>query len=122
MGFSFSRTRVSCFIGNRLASLRPTRSYVASTGIDGEPLRKNVQSGIDVTIMNHAAFWTYPFAYIQRKRFEYVLTGMTGLRGWIPMIDLDQSSFIPLGFVFELTDKLAPSNITDSLGKLGIFD
>ena len=64
-GFSSSRMRVSCFTGRRLSSLRPNRSYAASTGIDGEPLRQNVQSGIGVTVVNHATFRTDPFTSVQ---------------------------------------------------------
>ena len=29
-------------------------------------LRKNVQGGIGITVVNHATFRTYPFTYVQR--------------------------------------------------------
>jgi|SRR5260370_4203275 len=51
-----------------------------------------------------------------------MLAGMTGLRRWVPLIDLDQGSSVPLGFVFQLTDKLTPSDILNSFSKLVILD
>jgi len=51
-----------------------------------------------------------------------MLARMTGFRRWVPLIDLDQSSSVPFGFIFQLANKLTPSDITDCLGKLGIFD
>jgi hypothetical protein len=64
-GFSFSRTRLSCFNGSRPTSFRSNGSYTPSTGIDGEPLRKNVSGGIGIAIVNHATFRTCPFTHVQ---------------------------------------------------------
>jgi hypothetical protein len=47
---------------------------------------------------------------------------MTGLRRWVPLIDLDQGSSVPLALVFQLTDKLTPSDILNSFSKLVILD
>ena len=41
---------------------------------------------------------------------------------WIPTIDFDEGSSVPLALVFQLTDKLAPSDITDGFGQTVIFD
>src|SRR5436305_7090984 len=47
---------------------------------------------------------------------------MTALRRWVPLIDLDQGSSVPLALVFQLTDKLTPSDILNCFGKLVILD
>src|SRR5438045_9285200 len=51
-----------------------------------------------------------------------MLACMTGLRRWVPLIDLDQGSAVPLALVFQLTDKLTPSDILNCFGKLVILD
>ncbi len=51
-----------------------------------------------------------------------MLAGMTGFRRGVPLINLDQGSSIPLGFVFELADKLAPSHIADRFCKAVVLD
>lgn len=51
-----------------------------------------------------------------------MLACMTGLRRRVETVNLDQGSSVPFGFVFELTDKLTPSDIADSLSKLRIFN
>src|SRR6266516_3399448 len=45
----------------------------------------------------------------------------TGLRRRIEAVDLHQRAPVPFGFVFQLADELAPTDIIDSLGKLGIL-
>ena len=51
-----------------------------------------------------------------------MLASATGLRRRIEPINLDQGSTVPLGFVFELADKLAPANITDRFCKAVVLD
>jgi len=51
-----------------------------------------------------------------------MLAGATGLRRRIEPIDSDQGASVPLGFILELTDKLTPSNVTDSFCKATILD
>jgi hypothetical protein len=46
----------------------------------------------------------------------------TGFRRWAPPINLDQGASIPLGFVFQLTDELTPSHITDRFCQAVVFD
>ena len=41
---------------------------------------------------------------------------------WIPAIDFDEGSSVPLAFIFQLTDKLTPSDITDGFCQTVIFD
>ena len=51
-----------------------------------------------------------------------MLACATSFRGWVEPIDLDQGSSVPFGFILELTDKLTPSNVTDSFCKAGVLD
>ena len=41
---------------------------------------------------------------------------------WIPTIDFDEGSSVPLALVFQLADKLTPSDITDGFCQTVIFD
>jgi hypothetical protein len=51
-----------------------------------------------------------------------MLACATGLARRIEAVYLDQRPSVPLGFIFELADKLTPSHITDSLGKAVVLD
>ncbi len=51
-----------------------------------------------------------------------MLASMTGLGRGIPAVNLDKSSSVPVGFVFQLADKLAPSYITDGLCQRVVLD
>ena len=51
-----------------------------------------------------------------------MLAAMAGVRRGIPLINLDQHSSVPLGFVFQLPDKLTPSYITDRFCKAVVLD
>jgi hypothetical protein len=64
-GFPSSRKGVSCFTESRLTSFCPNGSSTPSTGIDGEPLRKNINRGIGATIVSCPALRTHPFTYVQ---------------------------------------------------------
>jgi hypothetical protein len=121
-GFSSSRRRGSCFNGSRPTSFRPNGSYTPSTGSDREPLGQNVTSGIGIAVVSHTAGWAYPFTSVQRKRIEDMLAGTTGLRRGIEPIDLDQGPSIPLGFIVQLADKLAPAHIADRFGQRVVLD
>src|SRR2546425_7147171 len=46
----------------------------------------------------------------------------TTLRGWVPLVNLDKGTSIPLRFVFELPHKLRPSDIRDGLSKAVVLD
>ena len=41
---------------------------------------------------------------------------------WIPPINFDEGSSVPLALVFQLADKLTPSDITDGFGQTVILD
>ena len=50
-----------------------------------------------------------------------MLAGMTGFRRRIPAVNLHEGTSVPLGFVFQLADKLAPSHITNGFAQLPRF-
>lgn len=64
-GASDLAIRGSCFIGDRVGGSHLVTSYVPSTGSDRESHGQNVDRGIGITIMNHTAYWAYPFPYVQ---------------------------------------------------------
>src|SRR5438045_8980608 len=51
-----------------------------------------------------------------------MLAGMTGFARGEEAINLDPSSSVPLGFVFQLSDELAPSHIADSFCECMVLD
>ena len=51
-----------------------------------------------------------------------MLAVRAGFRGREEAVYLDQSASIPLGFVFQLADKLSPSDIADGFGKRVVLD
>ncbi len=51
-----------------------------------------------------------------------MLTGTTHLTGRVPMVYLDHGTSVPLGFVFQLTDELTPTHITDRFCQAVVFD
>jgi len=77
MSFPSSQMVTSCFTGNSLPNTGPNRSYIASTGIDGEPLRKHVCRGIRVTVVNHPAPSPYPLMDVQGEGVQNVLACAT---------------------------------------------
>src|SRR5260370_9282669 len=72
--------------------------------------------------MPDAALWAHPFTHIQRKIFHDMLTIMACFTRWIPTVDFDESSSVPLRFILQLADKLTPSDITDRFCQAVIFD
>src|SRR6266571_2379514 len=114
--------RASCFTGNSLSNTGPNRSYIASTGRRREPLGQNVSSGIDITIVCHAAFGTSPLTNIQHERIEHVFTRAASFTGGIPLIDLDERAPIPLALVLQLSHQLGPTNITNRFCQFVILD
>src|SRR5215472_13764915 len=48
-------------------------------------------------------------------------TGATRLAGRVPAINLDQAAPVPLGLVFQVPHELAPTHISDRLGKGGML-
>ncbi len=51
-----------------------------------------------------------------------MLACMTGLRRGIEAVNLDQGASVPLGFVFQLTNELTPTHVTDGFCQAVIFD
>jgi hypothetical protein len=119
-GFSSSQERLSCFAGSCPTDTGPCRSDTPSTGSNRESLGQNVAGGVDITIVNHTTFRTYPFTSVQRKRVYHMFAVMAGLRRWEETVNLDQGASVPCGFIFQLTDKLTPSHIGYSLCQLSV--
>ena len=46
----------------------------------------------------------------------------TTLTRRIPLVDFDQGSTVPFSLVFKLRDKLAPTDVSNSLTEFGVFD
>src|SRR6266852_4861521 len=99
-----------------------TWSYSLSTGRHRKPCGQHIFRSIDITVMLDAALGTCPGTDIKRQGVKHVTTVETTLRGRIPLVNLDERSPIPLSFVFELTHKLTPSHIRDSLRKCVVLD
>src|SRR5271157_5075280 len=121
-GWTSSRTSFPASLGVAHSSFRPSRSYTSSTGRHREPLGQNVVCCVDIPVMPDAALWANPLTHIKREVFYHMLAIMTRFAGRIPTINFDQSSSVPLSLVFELTNKLTPSDITDSFCQTVVFD
>src|SRR6266566_6558844 len=46
----------------------------------------------------------------------------TAFGGWVPFVNLDQGTPIPLCFVFQLGHKVTPSDVADGSGKGVVLD
>jgi hypothetical protein len=121
-GFSSSRMSFPASLGVACSSFRPSRSDTSSTGRHREPLGQNVSTCIDIAVMPDAAFGADPFTHIKWEVFYHMLAVMTGFTRWIPTVNFDEGSSVPPRFVFELTDKLTPSHITNGFRQRVILD
>ncbi len=72
--------------------------------------------------MEAVTLWTQPEPFIKRKRVENMSTLVASLRRWIELVNLDKRASIPVGFIFQLADELAPSHVGYRLGQRVIFD
>jgi hypothetical protein len=59
-----------------------------------------VLSSIDITIMMDATFRACPVTNIKCKGVEKMPTVKASFGGWVPFVDLDKVTSIPLRFVF----------------------
>ncbi len=103
-------------------NLMAIRSYVRSTDSNRKPCGEYVMRGIDVSVVSGFALRALPLPDIQRHLVDYMPTRATSFTAGEPTVNFYQGSTIPLGFVFQLSNKLAPTSITDSTGKFWIFD
>src|SRR5262249_13830341 len=110
----------SCFIGTCQLGRGPHWSYRLSTGIHRASHGKHVLRGVDIPVVPDPALWTRPLPYIKWQRVEDVPTGMAALGTGIPAVDPDQGPPVPVRFVFQLADQLAPAHVTHALGQRGI--
>ena len=51
-----------------------------------------------------------------------MLASATGLRRWVPLVNLDQGASVPLGFVFQLANELTPTHVTDGFCQAVVFE
>ena len=51
-----------------------------------------------------------------------MLACATGLRRGREAVNLDQGASVPLGFVFQLTNELAPTHVTDRFRQAVVLD
>ena len=68
-----------------------------------------------------AALRACPLSGIQIKGLKHMTTDRARLAGWIPAVYLDQRASVPLSFVLQLSEELAPSHISDRLGKCRVL-
>src|SRR5436305_9888139 len=104
-GFPSSRMDFPASLGVACPSYYPSRSYTPSTGRCREPLGQNVSCCIDIPVMADTALWANPLARIKREVFHDMLAIMARFTGWIPSIDFDEGSSIPLALILQLADK-----------------
>src|SRR5258705_4524062 len=104
------------------SSFRPSGPYTASTGRHREPLGQNVVCRVAIPVVPDTTLWTDPLTYIKGEVFHNMLAVMTGFAGGIPPINFDEGSSVPLAFVLQLTDKGAPSHITDRFCQSVVLD
>jgi hypothetical protein len=107
-GFPFSQTGFPASLGVASSSIRPSRSDTTSTGCNREPLGQNVLSSVDIPVVPDATLGADPFAHIKWEVFNHLFAIMTRFRRWIPTINLDEGSSIPLALILQLTDELTP--------------
>src|SRR5260221_12958043 len=111
--FAPSRARFPASTRCAQTSFRPPRSYHLFTGRHRKPCGQNVLGGVDVTVMQYAAFRACPNTDSKRKRVKDMTTIETAFGRRIELVNLDQGTSIPSGFIFQLEDELTPSYIAD---------
>jgi len=78
------------------ANFCPNGSDTSSTGRHREPLGQDVSSSVDIPVMADATLRADPRTHIKGEVFHNMLAIMTGFARWIPAIDFDEGSSIPL--------------------------
>jgi hypothetical protein len=105
-----------------LGFLHRTRSYGLSTGSNREPRGQNVLCGSDVAVMDNPTFGARPRSYLQGEGVENMTTVKAAFGGRIPLVNLDQGSSIPGGFVLQLSDNVRPTHVTESFCQAVVVD
>src|ERR1700682_5020485 len=98
------------------------RSDRLSTGSHPESRSQNVVCSIDITVMDDTTFGARPDTYIKRKRVKNMSTVKAALGRGVPLINFDEGTSIPHGFVLQLPDKFSPSHIGDGLRQAVVLD
>jgi hypothetical protein len=87
------------------------RSNWCSTGCNRQPGGQDIFGGINVAIMQSTTTGTFPVTDTLRHRFHHVPALRTSLAAREEAVYLHQGAPIPIGFVLQLTDQLAPRRI-----------
>jgi hypothetical protein len=96
--------------------------HVSMQGLAWAHGGKHVLGGVDVPIMADATIRAAPLAHLQRQCVVDVSAGMAPLRTGVPAINPDQRAPIPVRFVLQLPDQLAPPHVADTRRQRGMTD
>lgn len=96
-------------------TLRVGTSYVSSTSINrpSDGKLEDVNGGVHVPVVEHSAFWAYPFTHGKRKDGHRVPAGGAHLGRGFEATALQELRTIPLALVFEHSYKGMPAAIID---------
>ena len=72
--------------------------------------------------MHSSTLRTRPATHRKVEAFQCVATLGAPFSRWIPFVDADQRSTIPVCLVLKLSYKLPPTNVAYGFGQLGVFD
>jgi len=101
---------------------RTTWSYTLSAGLDRQPDGTNVDSGVDIAVVDGSTLGALPLTDRQIHFAADVSTIGTAFGRREPTVDHDQIPAVPVGFVFQLSAELAPTDIADSSGEGPVAD
>ncbi len=82
---------------------------------------ENVSCGIDISVVVCPTIWAVPLPVIKRQFIDNMTAVSTAFRTGKPSVNLYQCATIPLTFVLQLTNQLAPATISNRLSQLVIF-
>ena len=99
----------------------PIRSYVRSTDYHRKPCGENILCGINVSVMVRSTFWTIPLPNIKRQFINNMTAVPTALRARKPTVNFYQCSTVPLALVFQQTNQLRPTGISDCLSQFVVL-
>jgi len=99
-------------------------SYILSPGVTFRGSRgrlvQNIDSGIDIPIMDSVTFRTLPLAHLKRDRFHDRATRRTGFGRRIPTADRLDVAAVPAALVGQHCGKSRPADIANGLCQMMI--
>src|SRR5215469_8182215 len=87
----------------------------------GKTCRKDVRGRVDVPVVPGAAGRARPAPGGKAQPGEQVAARRAGPRAWVPVVDDDQLTPVPLALVGELAAELAPAAVRDGPGQMPVF-